>query len=98
MDSSTGLTRTAISMDVLRKFDACNLIFEVFPNPSSKSIQITLDKEFIRETVPFTLYDEGRRLVLKAKGPTVAVDQLAAGMYFLQVGSYMDTTPLVVSH
>jgi len=93
-----GSISTTTSVDELRIFNRCNLSYEVFPNPSSKSIQIMLGRELIPETVTVTLYDASGRLALKARGPRIVVEQLAAGIYFLQVGSNKDTTPVVVSH
>lgn len=98
VNSPLGLSSTTTSLDELRGFNACNLSYEVFPNPSNQSIQVSLNQELIRPTLPVTLYDEGGRLVLKAKGPTIAVDQLPAAMYFLQVGNNKNTTPLVITH
>ncbi len=97
-DSSNSSIGQSISLDDLRKYDSCSLDYEIFPNPTSQSIQVTLDKEPIQANLPVTVLDESGRVVLKAVGPMIIVAQLSAGTYFIRVGNNESVNPLVIAH
>ena len=98
MDSATGLTRTSISMDALRKYDACSLTYTVYPNPASTSIQIARGGELIQESFAISIIDESGRVALKGQGSSITINHLAAGTYFISIGRTKVPTPLVIAH
>ncbi|MFK8056514.1 MAG: T9SS type A sorting domain-containing protein [Saprospiraceae bacterium] len=98
LNTRSGIASNELSLDKLRDFNGCSLSYTIYPNPASELIRITRDDTPISASAGVTIIDESGRVAQLSKGPTVALDQLSAGTYFISVGNSRNVIPLVVVH